>query len=89
MMDFDGKDDVIEMVEQNGTIMQQLLQYQQIALTLAQKYEPQTADALANQILGEAGQHVMGGSEEVDLSPDEHPYVEKARENARASTQAD
>lgn len=88
MMDFDGKDDVIQMVEQNGTIMQQLLQYQQIALTLAQKYEPQTADALANQILGEAGQPVMGG-DDVDLSPDEHPYVEKAREGARASTQAD
>ena len=46
MMDFDGKDGIMQKVAQNGTMYQKLLQYMQMALSLAQVVDP----ALANQI---------------------------------------
>ena len=46
-MDFDGKEDIIQRVSQSGTMYDMLLQYQQLALSLAAKYEPQTADMIA------------------------------------------
>ena len=57
MMDFDGKDELMQKIQMNGTIMQQMAMYQQIALQLAQQYEPALADQLANNIMaGAAGQ---------------------------------
>lgn len=49
-MDFNGKDDIVQAVSRNGTMYDTLLQYQQLALTLAQKYEPDTAAMIANGI---------------------------------------
>lgn len=46
-MDFDGKEDIIQRVSESGTMYDMLLQYQQLALSLAAKYEPQTADMIA------------------------------------------
>jgi hypothetical protein len=37
LMDFDGKDTVMQKVSQNGTMYQKLTQYMQLALMLAQK----------------------------------------------------
>lgn len=59
MMDFDGKEELQQKVQRNGTMMQMLQQYQQMALALAQKYEPQMAQGLAQQIMG--GSAPMGG----------------------------
>ena len=89
MMDFNHKDEVIQRVRANGTIMQMMLQYQQIALTLAQKYEPQTADMMAQTILSQGGQPIPQGGE-VDLDINDEPiHMEKARDQARSSTQAE
>lgn len=91
MMDFPKKEDIIQRIQQNGTLMEMMLQFQQLALTLAQKYEPQTAEQIGQMILSMGGQQVpmMGG--DVDLNPmdDEHPFVEKARNQARETTAAD
>ena len=54
MMDFDGKDEVMQKVSQNGTLMQQMAMYQQIALQLAQQYDPMMAEQLAQSIMGGA-----------------------------------
>ena len=51
MMDFDGKDELMQKVSQNGTLMQQMAMYQQIALQLAQQVDPAMAEQLANSIL--------------------------------------
>ena len=40
MMDFDGKDELMQKVASNGTMMQQLQQMQALAATLAAKYQP-------------------------------------------------
>lgn len=51
MMDFDGKEDLMQKVQQNGTLMQQMAMYQQIALQLAQRVDPMLAEQLANNIM--------------------------------------
>jgi hypothetical protein len=56
MMDFDGKDGIMQKVAQNGTMYQKLMQYMQLALTLAQAYKDQSADMIAQDIM-----QFMGG----------------------------
>lgn len=58
IMDFDGKDGIMQKVAQNGTIYQKLLQYMQIALTLAQAIDPAMAKTIAQDIM-----QTMGGAE--------------------------
>lgn len=55
-MDFDGKDKIQQKLAEMGGMQQQLLMMQQIALGLAKKYEPQTAEELSMMIMGQAGQ---------------------------------
>ena len=89
MMDFTGKEEVMQRIRQNGTLLEMMLQYQQMALTLAQKYEPQLADRMANVILEQGGQPLPTG-EEVDLEGNEESaHMTKARERARESTEAE
>lgn len=54
MMDFDGRDDLMQKVAENGTLYRRMAMYQQIALELAQRYEPMLATQLANAIMGGA-----------------------------------
>ena len=64
MMDFDGKDEIMQKVAQNGTIFQKLLQYMQLALTFAQQLDPMSAEVIAQDILkttGGAGVPASGG----------------------------
>lgn len=89
MMDFNHKEDVIQRIRANGTIMQMMLQYQQMALMLAQKYEPDTANMMAQTILGQGGQPLPQGDGEVNLEANkESAHMEKARAQARSSTEA-
>lgn len=91
MMDFNGKDEVIQRVRQNGSIYQTMLRYMQTSLTLAQQTGDQVlADSIAQDIMANAGQPTMSGLRNLNAGQtEEHPYVERARNTARASTQAD
>lgn len=60
LMDFDGKDELMQKVSQNGMLMQQMAMYQQIALQLAQQYDPALAEQIANNVMAGAGAP-MGG----------------------------
>ena len=55
MMEFDGKDEIMQKVAQNGTMFQKLLQYMQLALTFAQASDPVAAEAIAQDILMTTG----------------------------------
>lgn len=65
MMEFDGKDMIMQKVAQNGTLLQKLQQYMQIALTLAQQFDPATAQMIAQDVMtfmgGVAGAVPAGG----------------------------
>ena len=92
MMDFSKKDEVMQKIRENGTLQEMLLMYQRMALQLASKYEPQMAEQIAQQIMAQGGQPItqnIGIQANTSDTGGEHPYVEKARSDARASTQAD
>jgi hypothetical protein len=65
MMEFDGKDGIMQKVSQNGTMFQKLLQYMQLALTFAQQLDPMAAETIAQDILmttGGGGVPASGGA---------------------------
>ena len=61
LMDFDGKDELMQKVSQNGTLLQQMAMYQQIALQLAQQQDPALAEQIANNVMAGAGVPQGGG----------------------------
>ena len=65
MMEFDGKDEIMQKVSQQGTMFQKLLQYMQLALTFAQRFDPMAAEQIAQDIMmttGGAGAAPSGGA---------------------------
>ena len=52
---FDGKDEIMQKVAQNGTMFQKLLQYMQLALSFAQVTDPMAAETIAQDILMTTG----------------------------------
>lgn len=95
MMDFNKKDEVMQKISENGTLQEMLLLYQQMALQFANQIDPALGDQVAQQILGQSGMDMpqpIGDPNAVTTVPEEeeeHPFVEKARNNARESTQAE
>jgi hypothetical protein len=100
MMDFKGKDALVQKIQQNGTIYQMLTQYMQLALTLAAKYEPALVAGLSQQITGtmggiHTGAGVAGssfgggisamGDQATGAPKQEHAFVSKARQTAQDS----
>ena len=99
MMEFKGKDELAQKIQANGTIMQALMQVGQIAMALAQQYNPAIAQQLAPVLQGigmdaggmsaasggtaEALAHTSAG-EQQQMS-DENARVRKSRERANNS----
>ena len=92
-MDFDGKDKLMRKIQEQAMMQQQLILYQQMALSLAQKYEPQLAEGLGQSIMQQAGLPMPTGapatnnSRPADGNPAEASHVVKAREQAQQATQ--
>lgn len=97
MMDFDDKDKVISMIEGNTTLFKQNQMLLQVAMGLAQKYEPAVAVQIA-QTLGMEEPEGAAVPADIDadiketnadgsVKTDEHGTVAKARERSQQSTQ--
>lgn len=91
MMEFDGKDGIMQKVSQNGTMYQKLLQYMQLALAFAQQYDPATAESIAQDILMTTGGGIPSSSRGVQLTQSDsiagHGKRQTATErNARSRT---
>lgn len=92
MMDFTKKEEVMQKIQQNGTLQELLILYQQMALQFAQQLDPILGEQVAQQILQQGGQALpqpLGESVQLDEDTSEHPFNTKARSQARESTQAD
>lgn len=98
MMDFDGKDDIMQKVAQNGTMFQKLMQYMQLALSFAQVADPAAAEMIAQDIMMTMGGAApMGGgnakmfqSDHIGgLGKNEPTHVANARSRSNESTQPD
>ena len=100
MMDFRGKEELMSKVEQQGTLMQALMQVGQIALALAQQSgDPVVAQQLAGVLqqigmdaasagAGGQGAEKLAQTDMVTGKPsDENTLVKNARERANSSTQ--
>lgn len=94
MMDFDGKDSIIQKIQENADLQQRLIEWQQLALALADRYDPVMGEGLAQQILQEGGQAVPQASAEAAEKPEintgetqEPKIVENARKKSEESTQ--
>lgn len=95
MMDFDDKDIIMQKISQNGTMLQKLIQYMQLCLTLVPPEMQQgilqdmaVVTGGAMPMLGEApvqltqGDQLMGG-----VDQQEHGLVRNAREKSQNASQ--
>lgn len=94
MMDFIGKEEVMQRIQQNGTLMEKMILFQQLALQYAQMVSPMEGEKVAQAILNQDVPMMpqqLGMKANTDVNPldNEHPVVERAREEARTSTQAE
>ena len=99
IMDFDGKDTIMQKVAQNGTIHQKLLQYMQLALAFAKKLDPKTADMIGQDItmfMGGGAAPMGGGNAQMfqadniaGMEKKEHGIVENARSRSNEASQPD
>jgi hypothetical protein len=91
MMDFTKKDEIVQKIQMNGTLQERLILFQQLALQYANMVDPMQGEQVANIILQQSGQPIPEATGLVDLEEGgaEHPFNTRAREQARASTQAD
>ena len=95
-MDFDGREEIMQRGAAQGGMYQQLIAWQQMALSMAQKYEPQMAEGLAQSIMGGMGAAMPakqpGAEKDIEgitlEDTQEHAVVRKAREQSREASQA-
>ena len=92
MMDFDGKDSIVQKIQENADLAERLAQWQQMALAVADRYDPTLGQALAEQVLMEGGQAVQAPQSEklaeINTGEQEEPTkVQNAREQAQKATQ--
>ena len=98
MMEFDGKDGIMQKIAQNGTMFQKLIQYMQLSLTLAAKAAPEMVEGLSQdvmQTMGVTGQ-MGGGSSQMfqsdniaGIGKQEPTIVENARARSGEASQPD
>ena len=92
MMDFDGKDSIVQKIQEHADLAERLAQWQQMALAVADRYDPSLGQALAEQVLMEGGQAVQAPQNEklakIKTGEQQEPTkVQNAREQAQKATQ--
>lgn len=94
MMDFTKKEEIMQKIQENGTLQELLLLYQKMALEFAQQLDPVLGEQVAMQINQQYGGNMTapqlgGGTVELEEKTNEHPFNARARKQARESTEAD
>lgn len=98
MMDFEGKDGIMQKVAKNGTIFDKLIQYMQLALMLAARAAPEMVQGLSQDIVQTMGGNPAGGMSGLSsrmfqsdniagLGKKENAIVENSRARANESAQ--
>lgn len=98
MMEFDGKESIMQKVAKNGTMFQKLQQYMNLAMALAQKVDPAMAQSIAQDIMssmGGGGAVPLGGADTQIFQSDniagigrkEPAIVENARQRSGNAAQ--
>ena len=87
IMEFEGKDELMQQISFNGTLNKKLATFQQYALALTQKYEPERAGELMSSITGDAGIAMRSKKKMKKASSGENSRVTQARRKARSASQ--
>lgn len=98
MMEFDGKDGLMQKIAQNATLFKKLIQYMQMALEFANAVRPDMVEAIAKDIMQTMGQSggggMMGGSAKMfesdhiaGIGKKEPTIVANSRERAAGASQ--
>ena len=88
MMEFDGKDNLKQKVRQMGGMYEQMIMFQQLAISLAAKYEPAMARQLMASVTGQPMPQAINGDIEMPGdSTSEGTRVQNARAQAREASQ--
>lgn len=88
MMDFEEKDTLMNKIAKNQTLQKRLLQFEQLALQLAQQVNPMLADQISQAILMDGGAEQQSTGQIINLdTTNENKGVARARQQALESTQ--
>lgn len=91
MMDFQGKNELVQKIQNNAMLWQKLQQYMQLALQMAQQADPMLADAIAQDIMQVLGQGAIpamgGGMAAMQAQPQEDRRVSNARAQSAQAAQ--
>ena len=87
IMEFEGKDQLMQQISYNGTMQKKLSIFQQYALAMTQKYEPERAGELMSSITGDAGIALRSKTKTKKTSSGEDSRVTQARRKARSASQ--
>jgi len=85
MMEFEGKDELMQQLFYNGNMQKELALYQQYALAMTQKYEPERVDALMAGMTGRTAAPKKGAVKRESAREDRR--MERARARAGAAGQ--
>lgn len=91
MMEFDGKDEVMQAIARNGAAAQRLAALERYALAMTAKYEPDRTEALAASLAGQGGDIVAAARDSVKLrkDPKDGARAEMARERSGEAARAE
>ena len=87
IMEFEGKDALMQQISYNGTMQKKLALFQQYALALTQKYEPERAGELMSSITGDASIALRSKTKTKKTGGGEDSRVTQARRKARGASQ--
>ena len=87
IMEFEGKDQLMQQISYNGTMQKKLSVFQQYALAMTQKYEPERAGELMSSITGDAGIALRNKTSIKKAVGEENSRVTQARRKARSASQ--
>lgn len=101
MMDFDDKDAIMQKISQMGTMHQKLIQYMQLALSLAQAVDPMLAQKIAMDVIqtnggtvdpamamgGAVSPHIAQADNIGGVTKQEHAIVRNARQQSNDAAQ--
>lgn len=87
MMEFEGKDELMQRICANGTMQRKLSIFQQYALAMTEKYEPERAAELMGSITGDAGIVQRSRTKLKESGTGENSRVAQARRKAQSVSQ--
>lgn len=87
MMEFEGKDELMQRICANGTMQRKLSMFQQYALAMTEKYEPERAAELMSSITGDGGIVRRSRSGLKERGTGEDSRVAQARSRAQSVSQ--